>query len=90
MESVEELLTATELRRRLTLKGLRLGDLAHAANVYPNALSAILNGQMPIGEQRRERIERAIAALGLDRTVEPPAAKRRDEVVFHIRPEEAE
>ena len=89
MESVAEMLTATELRRRMTLKGVRIGDLAHEADVYPSALSAILSGQLPIGEQRRERIERAIVALGLDRIVEPPAAQLRDEIVFHIRPEEA-
>ncbi len=87
-ESVAEVLTARELRRRMTLKGVRIGDLAHEADVYPSALSAILSGQLPIGEQRRERIERAIIALGLDRIVEPPLAPPRDEPVFRIHSQE--
>ena len=85
MESVAEVLTVTELRRRMTLKGVRIGDLAHEADVYPSALSAILSGQLPVGEQRRERIERAIVELGLDREVADVPVAPEHQPVFRIR-----
>src|SRR5260221_14622814 len=75
-----ETIKGSELRRRLAARGLRQADLAAAAGLFPTSLSAILNGDMPIGDIRRARLEAAITALGLDRPTPDPAPPAHDPV----------
>jgi transcriptional regulator with XRE-family HTH domain len=86
METTE--VTGSELRRRLAAKGLRMADLAMAANLFPANLSAILNGQVPIGATRRARLEHAIAKLGLDEAAPEPTPPPSDPI-FRIQRDDA-
>ncbi len=81
METNEQTLTGRQVRARLFERDITVTDLARAAGMHQQNLSAILAGRMYVGPARRARIERAIAELGLDR--EQPAAP--SEPTFTIR-----
>jgi len=82
----EERLTVMELRQRMKSRNVRTYELAAAAQVWPNDLSAMLRGRMPIGERVREKIESGIAKLGLDQdTAAEPVPSTFEPPTFRVR-----
>lgn len=69
-------LTAAQLLDRMEARGITGRKLARAARLSPASISAIMRGRQSCGKYRRERIENAIALLGLDREAEAPARER--------------
>ncbi len=74
MESTE--LSMGQLLTRMRVRGITARKLSCEAGIAPQNFSAILHGRQGLGDDRRERIECAIAALGLDREDAPPLRVR--------------
>ncbi len=88
METIEagaegETLSTRELRMRMVGKDISIAELARAADLYPTEVAAMLGGHRHLSASRRQRIEQAIVALGLDGPVE--ATPRPGEPSFTIR-----
>ncbi len=78
-------ITASVLRERMRLRGIRVGDLARESGLYTTDLSAILRGNERMGPSRAARLAQGILRLGLDRDEPIERKLPSDHVVITIR-----
>jgi len=71
MSEATEELSVEVLRRRMRQRNVSVAQLAQAAELYATELSGLLGGHRQMSANRRQRIERGIRRLGLDRATDP-------------------